>query len=84
MITPEDDKLEVGDQTNDDEYQHVDVPLEPKVQQYLSMRQGIDTDIQLISEIGLTLSIEAEIHLAGDHPPCAACDLIVSQAYADF
>jgi hypothetical protein len=37
VIAPEDNELEIGDKSNYDEDQHVDVPLEAKVEQNLSV-----------------------------------------------
>lgn len=84
VITPEDDKLEVRDEANDDEDQDIDVPFESKIQQDLSMSQRIETNIQLIGKIGMAGRIETKIDLTSDHPPCVACDLIVSESKADF
>ena len=40
VVDPEDDELQVRDDPDDHEYQHVDVPLEAKIQQYLSVIHG--------------------------------------------
>lgn len=79
MIAPEQEEFEVGNQSNYDEDQHIDVPLKPEIQQDLSVGQGKDAYIQLVTKIGMALSIQAELHFACDHSSLIIRNLIIPE-----
>lgn len=67
MEHPEHQILQVGNQPNDHEDNHVHVPLEPESQHYVRVVEGPGFYFQLVREITAALHVQAVVHGARNH-----------------
>jgi len=51
VVDPEDDKLQIRNNADDDKNQHVDIPLEAEIEQYFGMVEGGKINFQLVVKI---------------------------------
>lgn len=51
MIDPNEEILNIANNTDDDKNDHIDIPLEPKIQHNVSVIERVRGDLQLVSKV---------------------------------
>ena len=78
-VKVEDDELKVGDGPEHHKDQHVDEPIETKVEHDLGVVEGRELDDKVVCEVGITFRVKSVIHLAGDNATLRVGYLVVAK-----
>lgn len=79
MVEPKDDKLQIGDEPNNDKHKHVDVPSESEIQQDLRMVQRNKVYLKFILEIRAASGVKTKLDLTIQQNSTLASLLMISQ-----
>jgi len=77
MVDVEYEELKVRDQADHDKDNHVDVPVEAKVQQNFGVTERSEIHLQLIGEVLGTARVKAELDFTGHYDPLLGSLLVV-------